>query len=169
MTRVVDRECKVISWNCRGLKKQVSKLVRFLKNIKDYKQKPLIICLQEIKLKLLGDKIIETINFHKLKYILQPAEGTSGGLLILHSDYLKVDVLSSDEVCQIIFVPDLTTIFVNVYIKTSDYARYCLQLSRSTEKLENFTNKETRFYYLETSMHTRMPRKIGKEKKHQRS
>ena len=147
MTRVVDRECKVISWNCRGLK-QVSKLVRFLKNIKDYKQKPLIICLQEIKLKLLGDKIIETINFHKLKYILQPAEGTSGGLLILHSDYLKVDVLSSDEVCQIIFVPDLTTIFVNVYIKTSDYARYCLQLSRSTEKLENFTNKETRILLL---------------------
>lgn len=147
MTRVIERESKIVSWNCRGLK-QVSKLVRFLKNLQDHKQKPLIICLQEIKLKELSHKIIQTIRYHKLEYILQPADGTSGGLLILFSDYLKADVLSSDEVSQFILFPDLTTIVINVYIKTSDYARYCLQLSRNTKNLEKYSDKDVRILLL---------------------
>ena len=37
---------------------------------------------------------------------------------------------------------------MNVYIKTSDYARYCLQLSKNTGKLLNFTNNEARILLL---------------------
>ena len=92
--------------------------------------------------------MIKIIKFHKLKYIIEAAELTSGGLLILHSDYLKIDVISSYEASQIIHVPDLTTIILNVYIKTSDQARYCLQLSKNTGKHLNFTNNEARILLL---------------------
>ena len=133
MALTCDRAAIIVSWNCRGLK-QSSKLLCFLKKILNQNQKPTIICLQELKIDVIGKILTETIGYFKLEYAFQPARKASGGLLVLWNNFMEGKLISSDEVSQIITFPERNITVINADRKTQNYPRFCLLLESATEK-----------------------------------
>ena len=129
---------EVFSLNCRGLGSS-QRLIEVCSLVNKAKHSDFfVISLQETKLSELKKQHLKIIETEKLKYILTPSVGASGGLICIFPETTQAQKIAECSDCQAIHLISENVLILNSYINPKDTSLTSFMSFMNDLELEKF-------------------------------